>query len=389
MSAPRNGTPQKIPLVDTVAQYHMLKKEIDAKLKELFESGQFILGPFVETFEEKMADYLGVPHAVGVASCSDALVLGLMALGIGEGDEVITTSYSFFATVEAILRVGARPVFVDIDPQSYALDVTQIEAKVTQKTKAILPVHLFGQCASMKEIGEIAKKHRLKVIEDVAQALGARYQGKRAGTFGDVACLSFFPTKNLGGFGDGGMLVTPHDEVADKVRQLRVHGAQKKGFHETIGMNSRLDALQAAILTVKLTCLDRWNEERRRIAQTYTKALSGKGLILPSLLPDREHVFHQYAILYEGRDALQSHLTSCGIETGIFYPRPFHLQEACRPLGYREGDFPVSEKLSRISLTLPIYPGLSPSQIQEVVGSITSFLSLGSGKARIKGSSLG
>lgn len=363
----------KIPLVDTVAQYKTLKKEIGANIQALFQSGQFILGPFVETFEKEMASYLGVPYAIGVASCTDALLLGLMALGIGEGDEVITTNYSFFATVEAILRVGARPVFIDIDPKSYTLDVTQLEAKVGPKTKAILPVHLFGQCASMKEIHEIATRHRLKVIEDVAQALGARYQGRRAGTLGDVGCLSFFPTKNLGGCGDGGMLVTPHQEIADRVRRLRVHGAQKKGFHETVGMNSRLDALQAAILTVKLTCLDRWNEERRKIAKTYTEALNGKRLTLPSLLSDREHVFHQFVILCEERDALRDFLSSEGIETGIFYPKPLHLQEPCRALGYQEGDFPVAERLSYTSLTLPIYPGLSPTQIQQIIDGLISF----------------
>ena len=379
----------KIPLVDVMAQYRVLKNEIDSKLRELFESGQFILGPFVEEFEKKVADYLGVPHAIGVASCSDALVLGLMALGIGKGDEVITTSYSFFATVEAVLRVGARPVFVDIDPQSYTLDVTQIEAKITAKTKAILPVHLFGQCASMKEILEIARRHELKVIEDVAQALGARYQGKVAGSFGDVACLSFFPTKTLGGFGDGGMLVTLHQEIADEVRRLRVHGAREKGLHETIGMNSRLDALQAAILTVKLPHLDEWNQKRREIAKQYTEALTGKGIVLPTLSPDRTHVFHQYVILCDERDALHSQLASSGIETGIFYPKPLHLQQACRTLGYREGDFSVSERLSRTSLALPIYPGLSPAQIQQVVESITSFLSQASGKNRIEGSSRG
>ena len=378
----------KIPLVDVVQQYRLLKKDMDAKIKEVIKSGQFVLGPHVENFEKKVATYLGVPHAVGVASCSDALLLGLMALGIREGDEVITTSYSFFATVEAILRLRAVPVFVDIDPQSYTLDVTQIEAKVTRKTKAILPVHLFGQSASMKEIREIASRHHLKVVEDLAQALGGRYQGKLAGTFGDVACLSFFPTKNLSGFGDGGMLVTPHPEIADQVKRLRVHGARTKGFHETLGMNSRLDALQAAILTIKLPYLNRWNGERRKIAEMYRKSLSGKGVVLPPLLHDREHVFHQFVILSEKRDALREHLAQAGIETGVFYPKPLHVQEPCRALGYQEGDFPVSEKLSRASLALPIYPGLSKEKLRYISEKITAFLSH-SGKSRMRGSSRG
>jgi len=379
----------KIPLVDVVQQYRLLRRELDSKIKEVIESGQFILGPYVENFEKKLASYLGIPHAIGVASCTDALLLGLTALGIGEGDEVITTSYSFFATVEAILRLRAVPVFVDIDPQSYTLDVTQIESKVTRKTKAILPVHLFGQSASMKEIRELASRYRLKVIEDLAQALGARYQGQLAGTFGDVACLSFFPTKNLSGFGDGGMLVTPHQDIADQVKRLRVHGARTKGFHETLGMNSRLDALHAAILTIKLPYLNRWNNERRKIAEMYRKSLSGKGVVLPPLLPDREHVFHQFVILSEERDALRDYLTVAGIETGVFYPKPLHLQEPCRALGYREGDFPVSEKLSRSSLALPIYPGLSKEKLRYIVDKITAFLSHSEAKSRIKGSSRG
>ncbi len=364
----------KIPLVDTVVQYRMLQNQMDAKLKEVLESGQFILGPFVEEFEKKMASTLGVPHAVGVASCTDALILSLLALGIGAGDEVITTSYSFFATAEAILRVGARPVFVDIDPHSYTLDAKQIASKITPKTKAILPVHLFGQPASMKEIGDIASLHHLKMVEDVAQALGARYLGKQAGTFGDAACLSFFPTKNLGGFGDGGMVVTPHAAVAEKVRELRIHGAKKKGFHETLGMNSRLDSLQAALLSVKLSLLDEWNEARRKNAKRYGDLLSGKGLILPPLLPDRTHVFHQYVVLSEKRDALHDHLAALGIETGVFYPKPLHLQGACRSLGYAEGAFPISEKLSQTSLALPVYPGLSEEKMQAVAKGIDSFL---------------
>lgn len=378
----------KIPLVDVGFQYRLLKKEMDTALKKVIESGQFILGPYVDGFEKSIASYLGVPHAVGVASCSDALLLSLKALGIGEGDEVITTSYSFFATAESIFRAGARPVFVDIDPQSYALDVTQIESKITPKTKAILPVHLFGQPAPMDKIKEIAKRHHLKVIEDLAQALGSRTRGKWAGTFGDAACLSFFPTKNLSGFGDGGMVVTPHLKVAEEVRRLRVHGARAKGFHEILGMNSRLDALQAAILTVKLPHLNRWNKERGEIAERYRKALTGKGVILPPLLPDGEHVFHQFVILCEERDALKEHLAAAGIETGIFYPKPLHLQEPCRALGYLEGDFPISEKLSQTSLALPIYPGLSEDQIRTIVEKITSFLQ-SEGKKRMRGSSRG
>lgn len=378
----------KIPLVDVALQYRLLKKEMDEAIRKVIESGQFILGPFVETFEKEMALYLGVPYAVGVASCTDALLLSLKALGIGEGDEVITTPYSFFATAESIFRAGARPVFVDIDPQSYALDVKQIASKITPRTKAILPVHLFGQPAPMDEIMKIAERHSLKVIEDVAQALGARYQGRLTGTFGDAGCLSFFPTKNLSGFGDGGMVVTPHQKIAEEVRRLRLHGARTKGFHDTLGMNSRLDALQAAILAVKLPHLDRWNKERKKIAERYRKALSGKGVLLPPLLPGREHVFHQFVILCEERDALRDHLATSGIETGIFYPKPLHLQEPCRALGYKEGDFPVSEKLSRTSLALPIYPGFSEVQIEYVVEKMTSFLQ-SAGKKRIKGSSRG
>lgn len=378
---------KKIPLVDVTAQYQALKKEIDENLKTLFESGQFILGPFVENFEREVASYLGLPYAVGVASCTDSLLLSLQALGISEGDEVITGTYSFFATVEAILRVGARPVFVDIDPQSYTLDVSQIENKISPKTKAVLPVHLFGQPASMKEILQVAKKHHLRVVEDLAQAFGARYQGKLTGTFGDVGCLSFFPTKNLGGFGDGGMAVTSDPNIADRIKSLRVHGAREKGFHESLGMNSRLDALQAAILSAKLPYLDRWNEKRKNIAKDYTKELGGKDLVLPSVLPDRDHVFHQFVIQCETRDPLRESLASFGIETGIFYPKPLHLQKPCQFLGHREGDFPVSEKLSRNSLALPIDPLLSAEKGDYIVGKIADFLTQSAGKSRIKGRS--
>lgn len=388
MAATSHLAKNKIPLVDVAFQYRFLKKEMDVKIQELLESGQYILGPFVEDFEKKMSSYFGVPYAIGVASCTDALLLALQALGIGKDDEVITTSYSFFATAEAILRVGARPVFVDIDPKSYTLDVGQIEKKLTQKTKAILPVHLFGQCAAMKEICDIAARHHLKIIEDTAQATGARYRGKPAGTLGDVGCFSFFPTKNLGGMGDGGMLLTSQQELAYEVRCLRVHGARMKGFHETLGMNSRLDALQSAILSVKLSHLDRWNEERRKIAHQYLESLARTGITLPSLFPDREHVFHQFVVLCEHRDDLRDHLASAGIETGIFYPRPLHLQEPCRRLGYQEGDFPVSEKLSKTSLALPIYPGLSEDQFRRIVEGILSFFQ-SAGKNRIKGSSRG
>jgi len=314
----------KVPLVDLVGQYHSIKSEMDQALSSVLESGYFVLGPNVKTFEEEIAGYLGVKHAVGLASGTDALIISLRTLGVGRGDEVIVPAFSFFATAGAVLSVGAKPIFVDVEPNTYLIDVKQIEGAITSKTKAIIPVHLYGQPADMDEIMEIAQKHNLKVIEDNAQAIGAKYKGTRTAAIGDVGCLSFFPSKNLGGYGDGGMLTTNNDEVAKLAFMLRAHGWKKKYFPEMLGYNSRLDALQAAILRVKMNYIDEWNELRYQHAQRYTLALSKLGVQVPTEFPNRTHVYHLYMVAFKDRDAVQKHLYDAGIASAIYYPQPLH-----------------------------------------------------------------
>lgn len=364
----------KIPLVDLVRQYHTIKKEMDQAVLSVIETGQFVLGPNVKALEQEIASFLAVKHAVGLASGTDALIIALRVLGVGDGDEVIVPAFSFFATAGAVLSVGARPVFVDIDPQTYLLDVDKLEAAITTNTKAIIPVHLYGQPADMDEITAIAKKHTLKVVEDNAQAIGSSYKGKRAASLGDVGCLSFFPSKNLGGYGDGGMLTTNDDNLAESARMLRTHGWKKKYFPEMLGYNSRLDEMQAAILRVKLKQIDRWNRLRYERASAYSRSLSELGLRVPVEAPDRTHVYHLYMVAFEERDAVQKYLKEAGIASAIYYPQPLHLAEPCRKLGYQAGHFPVAEQASTELLALPLYPELEKTQQDYVIETIRGFL---------------
>lgn len=362
-----------IPLVDLAAQYHSIKEEIDAAVHATLESGHFILGPAVSKFEESIASYLGVDHAIGLASGTDALVLALRALDIGAGDEVIVPAYTFFATAGTVMSLGAMPVFVDIDPVTYEMDVAQIEARITPKTKAVIPVHLYGHPTDMDPVLELARSHGLKVIEDNAQAFGATYRGRKTGSLGDIGCLSFFPTKNLGAFGDGGMVVTNHPALADRMRMLRTHGWKKKYHSEEVGYNSRLDALQAAILQAKLPHVDSWNEKRRAIAQRYSEQLTRLGITTPVECDWGKHVYHLYIIRSDRRDELQAFLKQKGIASEVYYPLPPHLSTPCRKLGYHEGDFPHAERASRETVALPLYPELTQKQRDEVIRRISEF----------------
>lgn len=368
-----------IPLVDLKAQYDSIRGEIEPAIHRVVQSGQFILGSEVKAFEEEVATYCGTKYAVGVASGTDALHLTLLACGIKPGDEVITTPFTFIATTEAIAKCGATPVFVDIDPKTYNIDPSQIESKITSKAKAILPVHLYGQPAAMGHILELARKHNLKVIEDCAQALGAEYKGKKVGSLGDAGCLSFFPSKNLGAYGDGGMVVTNDAQIAETVRILRVHGSTAPYQHVMHGFNSRLDALQAAILKVKLKHLDRWNELRCSKAALYTKLLSSiESIEPPHFAKNCKSSCNYYTIRVKdsrfNRGELRKHLESKGIQTAVYYPLSLHLQEVYKALGYKLGDFPESERAQEQVLSLPMYPELPKEQIDEVVSEIKRWL---------------
>lgn len=363
-----------IPIVDLVAQYHTIKDEMDAAVLGVLESGKFILGPNVSALEQEVAAYLGVKHAVGVASGTDALVIALRAAGVGPGDEVLVPAFSFFATVGTVLSVGARPVFVDVDPLHYLMDFQAARALVSPKTKAIIPVHLYGQPADMDEIMTLAGEFNLAVVEDNAQAFGATYKGKKTGSLGHLGCLSFFPTKNLGGYGDGGMVTTNDDKLAETVRMLRTHGWKKKYYPEMLGYNSRLDDLQAAILRVKLRHLDGWNGKRREIAHRFTALLAGLGLQGPYEAVAREHVYHLYMVRFQQRDRVQKEMKDAGIATEIYYPQPLHLAAPCRALGYGEGQFPVAEQASRELLALPLYPELTDAQVDQVVMTLRAIL---------------
>jgi len=368
-----------IPTVDLKAQYESIKEEIQAAIDGVLESSQFILGPEVKAFEEEMAGYCNTKHAVGVASGTDALHLALRACGIKQGDEVITTPFTFVATAEVIKHCGATPVFADIDKQTCNIDPAGIEAALSPRTKAIIPVHLYGQPSDMDEIMAIARKHNLKVIEDCAQAFGAEYKGKKIGSIGDVGCLSFFPSKNLGAYGDGGMIVTNNSDIADKARVLRVHGAEKSYHYVLNGFNSRLDAIQAAILRVKLRYLDRWVEMRGENAALYTELIGNINGIEPPYIKDGNKSSHNYytVCLNDARidkDKLRNHLNSKGIKTMVYYPLSLHLQETYSNLGYRKGDFPVSEWVQDRVVSLPMYPELSEEQIREVASEIDIFV---------------
>jgi len=364
-----------IPLVDLKAQYNLIKDEIDEAIHRVLEEGKFILGGEVDAFEEETASYIGTKHAVGVSSGTDALRLALLACHVEPGDEVITTPFTFIATAEAITLCGAVPVFADIDPKTYNIDTGKIEAKITNKTKAILPVHLYGQPADMNPIVELAEKYNLKVIEDCAQALGAEYQGRKVGSLGDVGCLSFFPSKVLGAYGDGGMVVTNSSEIAERVRMLRNHGCREKYYHLLPGFNSRLDSLQAAILRVKLRHVDDWLGQRRLLADRYSELLQKvKGIEPPYASPDAHHVFNYYTIRVSnprtGRDKLRASLNAQGIATAIYYPLSLHLQQVYKPLGYQSGDFPMSEKAHGQVLSLPMYSELQEGQIERIAEAI-------------------
>ena len=369
---------KKIPLLDLQAQHNTIRGEVLAEITRVIDSQKFIMGEDVQALERQIASYCSVTHAIGCASGSDALMLALMALGIGHGDEVLTVPFTFFATAGAIHRLGATPIFVDVEPATFNIDVTQIEAALKQhpKIKAIMPVHLFGGCADMDPICEIAKKHGVAVVEDAAQCIGAEYKGRRAGSIGEIGCFSFFPSKNLGAFGDGGMVTTNDPKLADRLKALRVHGSIKKYYHEMVGVNSRLDALQAAILQVKLRHLDTWSAGRQRNADAYRRLLTEAHVpvILPQPAPyQTRHVYNQFVIRGQRRDELQAYLKENGVGTEVYYPLSLHQQPCFANLGYKTGDFPVSEQLAADSLALPIYPEVGADNIQHVVGLIQSF----------------
>lgn len=394
MSSP---APYKIPIVDLRAQHRKIRDEVRQAIDAVNDSQQFILGPAVKRFEEQMAAYLSCDSAVGVASGSDALLLALMALGIGPGDAVVTTPFTFFSTISSITRLGAKPLLIDIDADTFLISATgiqrflgsrcqtrnglTIDVKTGERVRAILPVHLFGQCCAMSQLTAIARDYNLQIVEDVAQACGARMsiagESKFAGAIGTLGCFSFFPSKNLGGFGDGGMVTANDRRLADKLRMLRMHGEQTKYHHEVTGINSRLDSLQAAVLTVKQPYLEAWCEQRIQRAGVYHQLLNQNGLLdqvtLPSPSNDKAHVFNNYVIRAKRRDQLKQFLAENGIQSEIYYPLPLHLQKCFADLGHRENDFPQAERAAREVLALPLYPELTLTQQEEVVQSIQAF----------------
>jgi dTDP-4-amino-4,6-dideoxygalactose transaminase len=374
------STPAPIPLCDVQTQYRELRPQLEEALQRVLESGQVILGPEVAALEREVAAYCGTNYGVGCSSGTDALLLALAAAGIGPGDEVIVPTFTFFATVGSVCRLGARPVFVDIDPTTYNLDPLQIESKVTPRTRAILVVHLFGQCTDMEPIWRIAERHDLLVLEDAAQALGAEYQGKRAGSLGAIGCLSFYPSKNLGAFGDAGLTVTSDPEWARRMACLRVHGMEPRYHHQLLGWNARIDAVQAALLRVKLPHLERWLAGRQEAARRYDRLIEecrlGHFLQRPLAMPNRRHTYNQYVVrVARGeRDGLMRYLKAEQIGCEIYYPIPMHLQECLSHLGYRPGDFPASEEAARTVLALPMFPELTEQQQQRVVQACAAYL---------------
>jgi dTDP-4-amino-4,6-dideoxygalactose transaminase len=389
-----------IPLIDLKAQYKSVSEDLDRVTKEVLSSANYIMGKNVIDFEKEFAEYIGVKHAISVGNGTDALVIALKSLGIGSGDEVITSTFTYFASAESISAVGATPVFVDVEKETFNIDPIKIEEKITKKTKAIIPVHIFGQSARMDEINKIAKKHNLKVVEDAAQAVGSKYKGKMIGTLGDAACFSFFPTKNLSCAGDGGMIVTNDDNIAIVARALRTHGSGENGqkafnflnnieeeietskdgddtvynplkyYNYLIGFNSRLDAIQAAILRVKLPHLDKWNEGRRKIAKIYDEKLKNSNVIIPVVDKENEPIYHQYVLQCEDRETMLTKLKEKGVATGVYYPVPLHLQKVYKDLGYKEGDMPVAEYLSHRTFAIPVYPELTEAEINYIIESI-------------------
>ena len=391
------GTPtmkatQPVPLLDLKAQYAAIREEVRQAIDRVADSQYFILGPEVEALEKEIADYSQCEFGIGVSSGTDALLVALMAIGIEAGDEVITTPYTFFATAGAISRLGARPVFVDIDPLTYNIDPAKLENVITDRSRAIIPVHLYGQTADMDPIMEVARRHKLYVIEDAAQAIGSEYGGRRAGALGDLACFSFFPSKNLGAFGDGGMVTTNNPELAKQVKLLRNHGYSPKYYNKVVGGNFRLDALQAAVLRVKLPYLDGWTEKRQMNAATYRRLFTEaelsidqrpgegavelaeiSGVVLPFEAPNVRHIYNQFVIRSGQRDQLLAHLKERKIGTEIYYPVPMHVQECFAGLGYENGDFPASERAASETLALPIYPELTESMMGTVVDAVADF----------------
>ncbi|MBB6713485.1 DegT/DnrJ/EryC1/StrS family aminotransferase [Clostridium gasigenes] len=389
-----------IPLIDLKAQYNSLAEELNKVTLEVLSSANYIMGTNVIEFEKEFAEFIGVKHAISVGNGTDALIIALKAMGIGEGDEVITSPFTFFATAESISAVGATPVFVDVTADTFNIDVTKIEEKITSKTKAIMPIHIFGQSADMDEINEIAKKHNLLVIEDACQAIGGKYKGRNIGSLGDVSCFSFFPTKNLGCAGDGGMIVTDNDDLAIIIRALRTHGSGENGqkaynlingikeevakaegandtvynplkyYNYLIGFNSRLDAIQAAILRVKLREIKNWNSKRRDTVNIYNEELQNESLVTPICKECNEHVYHMYILQSENREEVLEKLKSAGVATGVYYPVPLHLQKAYKNSGYKVGDMPVSEYLSHRTFAIPVYPELTKEQVKYIVDSI-------------------
>ncbi|NFH79130.1 DegT/DnrJ/EryC1/StrS family aminotransferase [Clostridium botulinum] len=389
-----------IPLIDLKAQYKSISEDLDRVTKEVLSSANYIMGKNVSDFEKDFADYIGVKHAISVGNGTDALVIALKSLGIGAGDEVITSTFTYFASAECISAVGAKPVFVDAEKDTFNIDPSKIEEKITKKTKAIIPVHIFGQSADMDEINKIAKKYNLKVIEDACQAVGAKYKGKMIGALSDMACFSFFPTKNLSCAGDGGMIVTSDDNVATIARALRTHGSGETGqkaynllnninedidksntgddtvynplkyYNYLIGYNSRLDAIQAAILKVKLPHLDKWNSKRKEIAKIYDENFKDSNVVTPSVRQENESVYHQYVLQTEDREKMLNKLKDKGVAAGVYYPVPLHLQKVYKDLGYKEGDMPVAEYLSHRTFAIPVYPELTEEQIRYIIDSI-------------------
>lgn len=386
MNAPQNSSAaasaaalKPVPLFDISRQHQVLELEIAAAMQKVCNSGKFILGPDVVELEAATAKYCDAKHAVSCASGSDALLLALMAFGIGHGDEVICPSYTFFATASAVARLGATPIFVDIDPKTFNLDVGLVADEITPRTKAILPVHLYGQCVDMEPLMALAKQHGIRVIEDSCQAIGSEYKGKRTGALGDIACFSYYPTKNLGAYGDGGMLTTDDDALADKLRLLRGHGMQPRYYHQLIGINSRLDSLQAAVLNVKLPHLDSWTAARQERAQRYTEAFTQSGLTevleLPTVAPERRHVWNQYIVRVKNgkRDELRTFLAERKVGTEIYYPVPLHQQACFQYLGCATGTLPQTELAAVETLALPIFPELTVDEQRTVVEQIGAF----------------
>ncbi len=368
-----------IPLLDLKAQYVTIREEVRAAIERVVESQHFILGPEVEAFEKEIAAYSQSEFAVGVSSGTDALLIALMAIGIKPNDEVISTPYSFFATAGSIVRLGAKPVFVDIDPATYNLDPSSIERAITKRTRAIMPVHLYGQMAEMDSIMQIAESYNLFVIEDAAQAIGAEHRGRRAGSVGHLGCFSFYPSKNLGGFGDAGMVTTNDAELADKLKLLRNHGYRPKYYNKVVGGNFRIDAIQAAVLRVKLKYLDQWTEQRQENAATYRRLFMEAGLTdsgkvtLPHEAGPGRHIYNQFVIRSSRRDDLITHLENCRIGCEIYYPVPLHIQECFAELGYQAGEMPGAESAAHETLALPIYPELTGEMLESVVSAITEF----------------